>query len=77
MLNKSFATVAVPAPLVTESGTTVRLSNSYQINSPFTSVTMLDSNLLNLNGCNECIGLRYIFKAKIGRELTGARILVG
>jgi autotransporter-associated beta strand protein len=71
-LGKSFATVAVPGPLYLGANTIVSLLNSYQINSPYTSVTLSNSSLLNLAGYAEWLGPISLQGAQI---TTGAGLL--
>lgn len=72
LLGKSSGIKAVPGPLVMDSGTTVRLLNSFQIDSYTTPVTMSDSSLLDLAGFNEWVGPINIQGAQI---TSGAGIL--
>jgi len=79
-LGKSFATVAIPGPLFLGTNTTVSLLNSYQINSPYTSVTLSNSSLLNLAGYNEWVGPISLLGAQItagaGLLYLGGNIMV-
>lgn len=68
LLGKTYATIAVPGPLVIESNATVRLLNSFQIDNPTTPVTMFDTSLFDLAGFNEWVG---------ATTLQGARITSG
>ena len=80
LLGKSYGIKAVPGPLVIGTNTTVRLLNSFQIDSSTTPVTMSDSSLLDLTGFNEWIGPLSIQGAQItsgtGTLYLGGNIVV-
>jgi autotransporter-associated beta strand protein len=68
LLDKPYATIAVPGPLVIGSNTTVRLLNGFQINNPATPVTMSDSSLFDLAGNSEWVGPISLQGAQITTE---------
>ena len=55
-LGKGYAIAAIPGPLVINGGQTVRLLNSFQIDSPSKTVNLAESSLLDLAGNNEWVG---------------------
>jgi autotransporter-associated beta strand protein len=56
LLGKPSTVTAIPGALVLKTNTTVRLLNSYQIDSSLSSITMSNSSLLDLAGFNDSVG---------------------
>ena len=56
LLGKSIAGYAIPSSLVASNSSTVRLANSFQINSPGKSITLNPNSLFDLAGNSEWIG---------------------